>query len=617
MRIHPIKLEELAEWQEGRLTAERQREVEAHLAAGCPRCQADLAWLARIRQVARSDRTVAPPEELVRRVKASFPASATHPQASSRAPAWGWRPLWGLAAALLLLVAILVPLGQYPALRSREATLALLAGRAETLPAGGTSWQPFQAGQPLREGDSLRLQEGQALLTLFEGTALELGPGAEITLNTLRSSLWGAPYQILIEQHQSYALYDVAALSARSSFEVRSPTVHIAVHGTTFAVLVEDAETRVTVLDGAVQLISAQETVMLAPLEEALVPAGGAVTLLPTLVPTATPSPAADAVPSATRPRKGLPTATRTLRPIPSPRPTGTPQPSGRATELATLQPTPAGEERETRRPTPGALATLRPTALPEVTCTPPPTPEATAPPITPPATTPGATPSAIAETPWPSRTWELVRFGGILQSFPPAQRGAWVIGGQTVLVTAQTRIVGTPEVGRWANVEAVRGPEGNLLALRIGIQEPARTPTPQPTGMPTSQPLETPTPPPPSRTPEIIRFGGIIQHLPAGRLGTWVIGGRAVTVTARTEVRGQPALGRKAGVKAVRGPNDALYAIVIVVEAVEQPLPTATPTPSTGERATPPPPSEEPAPSPTAAPPWSPLPTRTPRRQG
>jgi hypothetical protein len=50
---------------------------------------------------------------------------------------------------------------------------------------------------------------------------------------------------------------------------------------------------------------------------------------------------------------------------------------------------------------------------------------------------------------------------------------------------------------------------------------------------------------------PQEVEFTGEIKELPAsGLIGNWVIGNYTVQVTAETEVRGRPEVGRRAEVK-------------------------------------------------------------------
>jgi hypothetical protein len=67
-------------------------------------------------------------------------------------------------------------------------------------------------------------------------------------------------------------------------------------------------------------------------------------------------------------------------------------------------------------------------------------------------------------------------------------------VDGQTMTITSETQINGTPEVGRRAQVRALQMPDGSLIALVIVVIEPTPTDTPEPTASPTVAPTDTAT---------------------------------------------------------------------------------------------------------------------------
>jgi len=78
----------------------------------------------------------------------------------------------------------------------------------------------------------------------------------------------------------------------------------------------------------------------------------------------------------------------------------------------------------------------------------------------------------------WMGRIERLPRWGTI---------GQWVIGGRPVMVTWATEIVGTPQVGKTATVQAMRYRRQPPVAIRIEIVEPTPTATPTETETPES----------------------------------------------------------------------------------------------------------------------------------
>lgn len=179
-----------------------------------------------------------------------------------------------------------------------------------------------------------------------------------------------------------------------------------------------------------------------------------------------------------------------------------------------------------------------------------------------------------------------------------------WRVGGIALLVFPETEIQGPIRLGQEVEVTAFLGPAGEFIALRVvgspAAPAPSSTPTPAPTptqaltatptprppaaprSSPTPAPTETPaptaSPPPvptreptptlrPTRTPtstpgeEEGEWKGTLQAI-AGT--TWVIDGRAVEVTAETEIRGNPQVGDRVEVKARRRADGVWIALQI-----------------------------------------------------
>jgi hypothetical protein len=157
--------------------------------------------------------------------------------------------------------------------------------------------------------------------------------------------------------------------------------------------------------------------------------------------------------------------------------------------------------------------ATPTPTPLPSLTSTPPPTstplPPPTSTPLPPPTETsvPAASPSPTAAP------TEQVEFKGVIESIT---ENVWRVGGRDVMINSATEIRGAPQVGKTAEVKAVRDHSGVLIARRIEVKsggdQPEASKTPKPSKTPTPGSSETPEPhgtddddetPEPSETPK------------------------------------------------------------------------------------------------------------------
>jgi hypothetical protein len=161
---------------------------------------------------------------------------------------------------------------------------------------------------------------------------------------------------------------------------------------------------------------------------------------------------------------------------------------------------------------------------------------------------------------------WE---FEGLVQA---RGSGAWIVAGQTLLITTETRLDGSLQVGDLARVKAETSPDGRLLALRIvrtdgkgedgGGDETGESGTPS-SGSGEGQTTETPegdsegsggsgsessdsdgsepSGEQQSFTAEVTTIAGSV----------WTIGGRQVVVNGETELKDDPGLGDQVKVEA------------------------------------------------------------------
>ena len=144
------------------------------------------------------------------------------------------------------------------------------------------------------------------------------------------------------------------------------------------------------------------------------------------------------------------------------------------------------------------------------------------------------------------------IQFHGVIEDLPPVSTpaepqhywGDWVISGKIVNVNAETTIRPenkTPEIGMMANVIALEQEDGTLWAKIIVLY----------------------------RREADVQIEGTIEQLPAAPyLGTWIVDGFTVTVTATTDLKGAtPALSLTAKVKGQKQDDGSILATDIVVK--------------------------------------------------
>ena len=202
------------------------------------------------------------------------------------------------------------------------------------------------------------------------------------------------------------------------------------------------------------------------------------------------------------------------------------------------------------------------------------------------------------------SRPATLVRFEGIVESRPEGKVGMWVIGGQSVVAVEETRLIeehGAAEVGARVLVVArklddtlqaveiaVRPPEVPMVSILgpiseidvdyivvneqtinydrstriVGAREVGVTVMVHAKVLPEGY-LATLIMVRPEVQRRIVEFSGTIESIGETE---WTVGGRAVKVSPRTVIRGEPEVGLEAKVRALRQNDGSLLALVIQV---------------------------------------------------
>jgi hypothetical protein len=117
----------------------------------------------------------------------------------------------------------------------------------------------------------------------------------------------------------------------------------------------------------------------------------------------------------------------------------------------------------------------------------------------------------------------------------------AWDIGNQTVLVTSETEITGTIEVGDLVRVHASYDQDGSLIASEIVLEE-------------SETPIE-------DETRNMIEFVGTVETISSE---AWIVGGQTVAITPQTEIQGNVEVGDLIKVEAYSSEDGSLEAFEI-----------------------------------------------------
>jgi hypothetical protein len=256
MERHSISFDELVDWVDERLEDGARQRIEVHLESGCAQCAADVAWLRHLKQIAHAEASPEPPRAVVVRAK-----HLCMPQTDAIESGWAWltllrrRPLrlaWGALLLVLLMTALSWPI----LIMSEPVQMTSEALIVEALPKHAEESPASLPIDRMDQGIQLRTITEPAALLLFDGSSVELQPGAKITLDSIRKNIIGSSYRIAIDQGVGSVHYNVANLKGLgSAFKVRTPGAVVSVQGTAFVVTVTgEGQTRVSVVKGRVRV---------------------------------------------------------------------------------------------------------------------------------------------------------------------------------------------------------------------------------------------------------------------------------------------------------------------------------------------------------------------------
>jgi PKD repeat protein len=143
------------------------------------------------------------------------------------------------------------------------ATLRLLDGQV-AVQRGNGAFETGEDGTSLREGDTVRTgPDGRASIEYFDGSLTRLDFDTSFTLVTLETlGDAGASRVIESSQAEGNSYHSVAELTdAQSRFAIETPTATASVHGTRYALLVDESSTTIAVVDGVVTARGSAESV--------------------------------------------------------------------------------------------------------------------------------------------------------------------------------------------------------------------------------------------------------------------------------------------------------------------------------------------------------------------
>ncbi len=237
-----LTFEQLADYQEGRLSQATADVVAAHLATECSHCQEEITWLSDIQATMRSDIWLQPPSTFRDITRRHYRQRYRQPERTPFFAGWlqailGSKQQFALVGVSALLLFVTVGLALVT-LTAREpglaASVADVTGSVEVQSAGSNEWVQLQKGMELRSGDRLRSNDQSAATIGFpDDSSTDMGANTRLSIFQLRRPQSGAGQIVILHQNLGQTQNDVQPLgSADSRFEVESPSATVAVKGT-------------------------------------------------------------------------------------------------------------------------------------------------------------------------------------------------------------------------------------------------------------------------------------------------------------------------------------------------------------------------------------------------
>jgi ferric-dicitrate binding protein FerR (iron transport regulator) len=372
-----LKLGQLLDYLENRLSEKEAGLVELHLATDCQSCHTDLAWLRKTLALMTVNRWLDPPVRLRAAAKRLY---REHYRPAKSPFVLGERlrtlllprrrfPIVLTAALTLIIITLVLFQLWFSQPQSQEVRLAAANGTVDFKRVEEEEWRPIQENITLLPGDHIRTgDESSLVLTFPDNSQTRLQPNTEVTVVRSSTRPNGTQTAIILRQLQGTTHNFVQPLTSKASrFEIHTPAAIVRVKGTVFVVKVDaDGFTEVSVAQGHVEVIAQGKTVALhAGQETSVIPGqqpASAVDLPEPLIIETFP-------PIAPTEENNFQTATRTEE---DPSHSPTPPPGGSQTATPTATVTPALTQETFSQPTLSLPEQATPTQDSKIKKTPP-----------------------------------------------------------------------------------------------------------------------------------------------------------------------------------------------------------------------------------------------------
>ncbi|HVN54715.1 MAG TPA: FecR family protein [Anaerolineaceae bacterium] len=173
----------------------------------------------------------------------------------------------GAAAAAMAVLIVILGLSLYLAgpASAHSARLVQVNGSVQASSAVGSDWRTVSENSVVTQGEHIRTGSAAgATLVFFDGSRTTIGPDSDLVLTALNGR-WGNALEVQLTQKTGTTTNEVVPLRASGSFfRVDTPSGQASVHGTSFNVAVApDGQSLFSVLRGKVQVQNASSKVLL------------------------------------------------------------------------------------------------------------------------------------------------------------------------------------------------------------------------------------------------------------------------------------------------------------------------------------------------------------------
>jgi hypothetical protein len=141
-------------------------------------------------------------------------------------------------------------------LTSPFCVLDIIRGNILVMKKDALTWENAANGMVLEPGSRIKTSsDAQASITFTKGTTTKLEPGTDLVVDKIEESQGASPYTVILKQQSGKTWNQVDKTGGNTSFQIRTASADIQVHGTLFSTEVDESgKTTVQTTEGRVSV---------------------------------------------------------------------------------------------------------------------------------------------------------------------------------------------------------------------------------------------------------------------------------------------------------------------------------------------------------------------------